>query len=178
MLALHGGASLRPWVLADAPAMLRLSGDALVRHYGVRAVDDLDAAKAWVLERTGWWSEGRGGAWALEHDGEVVGSALVRDLDEEPLVGSVGYALSAAARGRGWASAACRAVTAAAFERLGWHRVELYHAVENVASCAVARRCGFALEGTMRSAVRYADGRWSDEHLHARLADDPQPRGW
>jgi hypothetical protein len=30
----------------------------------------------------------------------------------------------------------------------------------------------------MRAAMRYpADGRWSDEHLHARLVDDPDPEG-
>jgi hypothetical protein len=28
----------------------------------------------------------------------------------------------------------------------------------------------------MRSAMRYpVDGRWSDEHLHARLVTDPEP---
>jgi ribosomal-protein-alanine N-acetyltransferase len=60
------------------------------------------------------------------------------------------------------------------FEHLGWHRVELYHAVENGRSCAVARRAGFPFEGVMREAMRYpVDGRWSDEHLHARLVSDP-----
>jgi RimJ/RimL family protein N-acetyltransferase len=59
------------------------------------------------------------------------------------------------------------------FERLGWHRIELAHAVENERSCGVARRCGYLQEGVMRHAMRYAaDGRWSDEHLHARLSTD------
>jgi RimJ/RimL family protein N-acetyltransferase len=44
--------------------------------------------------------------------------------------------------------------------------------VENAASCGVARKAGFLLEGTLRESYRYADGRFHDEHLHARLATD------
>ena len=36
-------------------------------------------------------------------------------------------------------------------------------------------RAGYVYEGTLRQAMRYpVDGRWSDEHLHARLATDGQ----
>ncbi|MEW2435901.1 GNAT family protein [Streptomyces caniferus] len=44
----------------------------------------------------------------------------------------------------------------------------------NPASCRVATKAGFRLEGTMRSALLHADG-WHDEHLHARVQDDPWP---
>jgi RimJ/RimL family protein N-acetyltransferase len=51
------------------------------------------------------------------------------------------------------------------------HRVELGHAVANTASCRVAEKAGFRLEGTLREANRIAEG-FADEHLHARLATD------
>ena len=49
-------------------------------------------------------------------------------------------------------------------------RLENVHAVENMASCRVADKAGFALEGTLRSAMLHADG-WHDMHLHAAIAD-------
>lgn len=76
-------------------------------------------------------------------------------------------------RHRGMASTSLRLATAFAFERLGLHRLELFHAVENVGSCRVATKIGFLLEGTARQSYRYGDGRFHDEHLHARLATDP-----
>ena len=108
--------------------------------------------------------------------GEVVGSVGFGQLHSGVESGSVGYWLLPEVRGRGVATAAVRVGTRAVFQHLGWHRIELYHAVENERSCAVARRCGYPMEGVMRDAMRYPDdGRWSDEHLHARLASDPPP---
>lgn len=59
-------------------------------------------------------------------------------------------------------------------DELGLHRLWLTHSVGNAASCRVAQRAGFALEGTMRSALLHADG-WHDEHLHARVQGDDWP---
>ena len=70
------------------------------------------------------------------------------------------------------AAAAVRTAARFAFEVLGLQRVELFHAVDNPASCRVATKAGFALEGTHRSSFRYGDGRLHDEHSHARLAAD------
>jgi len=57
-----------------------------------------------------------------------------------------------------------------AFDEIRLHRLEIVHAVENMASCRVADKAGFALEGTLRSAMLHADG-WHDMHLHAAIAD-------
>ena len=45
------------------------------------------------------------------------------------------------------------------------------HSVANHASCRVATKSGFPLEGTHRRALLHTDG-WHDMHLHARLRDD------
>jgi [ribosomal protein S5]-alanine N-acetyltransferase len=50
----------------------------------------------------------------------------------------------------------------------GFHRLDLEHATGNTASCRVAEKTGFALEGVRRSAWLQADGR-HDVHAHARL---------
>lgn len=62
-------------------------------------------------------------------------------------------------------------MTAWAFDPLGLHRVELNHSTENAASCRVAQRAGFPLEGTKRREHRHSDG-WHDMHVHARLESD------
>ena len=59
-----------------------------------------------------------------------------------------------------------------AFEVLGLHRLSLYHAVDNQASCGVALRAGFQLEGLLRQGYRYGDGNYHDEHVHGLLAAD------
>ena len=45
----------------------------------------------------------------------------------------------------------------------------------NPASCAVALRAGYPLEGLLRQSFVYGDGQRYDEHLHARLVTDPPP---
>ena len=59
-----------------------------------------------------------------------------------------------------------------AFDDLGLHRIQLFHAVENVASARVAEKAGFTCEGRLRQSHRYGDGLRHDELLWARLATD------
>jgi ribosomal-protein-alanine N-acetyltransferase len=152
--------------------------DALVRRYAGDLIDERQAALAAVHSWADHWQEGLGAAWAICDPGrQVVGSIRFGMIHRHLGTGAVGYWLLPEGRGRGLASGALRAATRLVFDRLGWHRVELYHAVENERSCGVARRAGYPAEGVLRSAMLYpADGRRSDEHLHARLTTDPPPR--
>jgi [ribosomal protein S5]-alanine N-acetyltransferase len=83
----------------------------------------------------------------------------------------VSYWVLPAARRQGLAVSAVEAVTRWAFDDLGLHRLVLEHSVHNEASCRVAGRTDFELEGTLRRSLLHADG-WHDVHLHARLAPD------
>jgi ribosomal-protein-alanine N-acetyltransferase len=174
---LPGGRRLRPWRADDAAGLMLAMRDPLVRHYAGLLHDDRAQALRSVQRWATSWADGDGAAWAISGPGRgVVGSVRFGVLDAELGSGSVGYWLSPESRGQGVASAAVRAGTRAVIDGLGWHRIELYHAVENGRSCAVARRCGYRYEGLLRQAMQYpVDGRWSDEHLHARLAGDPDP---
>jgi RimJ/RimL family protein N-acetyltransferase len=101
----------------------------------------------------------------------VLGSVSVFNIDVEQLDAELGFWVSPAHRRRGVAARALGAATAYAFDVLGLRRVVLYHAVDNVGSCAVARANGYHLEGVHRESHRYGDGRWYDEHSHARLRE-------
>ena len=78
------------------------------------------------------------------------------------------------ARGRDVAARALRLVSDWLFTEIGLHRIELAHAVANAASCRVAAKAGYVLEGTKRRQTLHPDG-WHDMHLHARLDSDPAP---
>jgi RimJ/RimL family protein N-acetyltransferase len=157
---------------ADALAMLR-DPDTL-RWNPVPQVVDVETARQWC-ERCADWSQGDHATFTV-HDAttaRLLGNVSLWRVDlADQRTAAVGYRTAPWARGQGVATAAVRAVTGWAFGALGLERIELPHAVENPASCRVAEKAGFALEGTMRGAFRAEDGTRHDEHLHARLATD------
>lgn len=91
--------------------------------------------------------------------------------ESDPQSAEVGYWTAPWSAGRGTASEAVAAVTRYAFGGLSLHRLTLCHAAPNAASCAVARRCGFPVEGLQRGGW-FKDGERADLELHARLATD------
>jgi RimJ/RimL family protein N-acetyltransferase len=105
-------------------------------------------------------------------DGALLGSVSLHHVDVDHENAEVGYWIAPAARGRGLAARGVEMAARFAFTTLGFRRLYLYHSVENPASCRVAERAGFALEGVTRESYRYPDGRFHDEHLHGRLATD------
>ena len=134
-------------------------------------VIDLESARAWC-ERGGDWSTGAHATFSVLDDERLVGNVSVFALDHATAVASIGYRVAPWARRRGVATAAVATVTAWAFESLAVVRMQLFHAVANVASCRVAGATGFALEGVLRGAGLDGDGIRHDEHVHARLAGD------
>jgi RimJ/RimL family protein N-acetyltransferase len=166
------GLLLRPWRDADATGVLHaLREPAIVQWNPGPAGIDLAGALAWVRGRSDW-STGTQVSFAVtgRPGGELLGSVSLYRIAHGDA--SIGYWTCAGARGRGVASRAVVAVTDWAFGALGLHRIELCHAVPNTASCRVAARAGYPLEGTLRESYRYGDGRRYDEHLHARLVTD------
>ena len=107
--------------------------------------------------------------------GQLLGGIALHHLDPDARTGEAGYWTVPAARGRGVARRALAATARWGFGALGLERLELWHAVGNVGSCRVAASAGFAHEATTRASYRYGDGRRHDEHLHGRLAADPEP---
>lgn len=168
-----GSYRLRPWAESDAPAVLAAAGDPEIARWNpfAETTTDLAGALAWCANRADW--DGSHASWAVcGPDGELLGSVSLHQLDPHNAGGEVGYWTAPHARGRGVAAAAVRTAARFAFDVLALQRVELFHAVDNPASCRVATKAGFALEGTHRSSFRYGDGRLHDEHSHARLASD------
>ncbi|MBY8876209.1 GNAT family N-acetyltransferase [Streptomyces sp. PLK6-54] len=167
---------LRPWRESDAHVLVRSCLDPDIQHWNRPGQVDIDAAREKIARWERRWHTEEAAVWAIAPTGDDVPLGLIglADLDLRGGSGEFVYWLLPAGRGHGVMVTATRAVSRWAFAWLGLHRLRITHSVANTASCHVATRAGFPLEGTMRSALLHADG-WHDEHLHARVQDDPEP---
>ncbi|MES9523429.1 GNAT family N-acetyltransferase [Streptomyces capoamus] len=168
-----GGLVLRPWRAEDAPAVHAAFQDPVLQQWHIRSCDSEEEAAGWIARWHQGWAEEREAQWAVvdESAHELLGRVALREILLGDGVAEVAYWTVARARGRGVAVRATTALSHWSFEELGLHRLELMHATANQASCRVAGKAGFALEGTKRSALNHPDG-WHDMHLHARLRGD------
>jgi RimJ/RimL family protein N-acetyltransferase len=167
---------LRPWREEDAPAIWAVAPDPALQRWngsGFGSPAEVQQRLARLVD----WSGGDHASWAVtDPAGALLGSVSLHSVNRERGDAQLGYWTVPAARGRGLAARAADAVCRWAFPAVGIDRVELFHAVENVASGRVAAKAGFTLEGRLRRSFRYGDGVKHDELLWSRLSDDPPPR--
>jgi ribosomal-protein-serine acetyltransferase len=124
-----------------------------------------------VLEQ---FAGNRGFAAGIWTDGRLAGTIGVHRIDWLNRRVEIGYWLGREYEGRGIMTDACRAVVTHLFHELELHRVEIRCAVENARSAAIAKRLGFALEGTLREA-QLAGGRYRDLLVFGMLRQDWKP---
>ncbi|GHB62476.1 acetyltransferase [Streptomyces viridiviolaceus] len=167
------GLVLRPWRAEDAPAVHAAFQDPLMHRWHIRAAESVDEVRGWIAAWQRAWAEEKDVQWAVADaaDDRLLGRVALRNVLLGDGVAEVAYWTVAAARGQGVAARATAALARWALDETGFHRLELSHSVANEASCRVAEKTGFALEGTKRSALLHSDG-WHDMHLHARVRGD------
>ncbi|PZG02375.1 GNAT family N-acetyltransferase [Micromonospora deserti] len=169
VLSATGGLLLRPWEATDAPVFFAAYRDSEIRRWHTRQPVSEDQVRGWFDQYRQDWAQEKGAHWAvIRRDGEVLGRIAMRGIDLDDGVANCAYWVLPAARGAGVASRALTALSVWALGETGFHRLELDHSTRNKASCRVATKSGFLLEGTKRSAAIHSDGR-HDMHLHARI---------
>jgi RimJ/RimL family protein N-acetyltransferase len=133
-------------------------------------------ARTWIRRALRERKAGRSLALAIvrRSDGALLGGIGLYQLEVGAPRAEVGYWLGREHWGHGYATEATNALLRVAFRELGLHRIEARVYPWNVASCRVARRCGFRYEGRLRDEVQKA-GRWQSTLLFSRLATDPPP---
>ena len=97
----------------------------------------------------------------------LVGAGGIHTISYLHHYAEYGYYLNQKEVGHGYITEAVRLLEKELFQR-GIHRLIITCDVNNQASAAVARRCGFQLEGKMREA-RFAYGSYRDELLFAKI---------
>lgn len=171
VLAASGDLVLRPWEPADAAVFLAAYQDPAIRHWHTRQPASEAQVLDWFEQYRQNWAQETGASWAVTRAAEVLGRTAMGNLNLDDGVAGCAYWVLPAARGAGVAARALTAVSAWALGEAGFHRLHLSHSTRNDASCRVAIRAGFRLEGTMRSDAIHSDGR-HDMHLHARIRGD------
>ena len=162
-----GDLVVRPWSSADVDAVVEAYADTAIQQWHARTMTPAEADR-WIARWTSEWSAETGASWAVAAGHVVLGQVGLRLIDLAEGNAHISYWVRPEARGRGHAPRALAALTAWSLGELGLHRLELNHATGNEASCRVATKAGYAVEGTKRSQGLHADG-WHDMHMHARL---------
>lgn len=164
-----GPCVVRPWRLADKPALLRHANNRNVwrnlAHRFPHPYTEADA-DAWLTT----FSQQPGHLrWAIDVAGEAVGG-----IGAEPgegifaKTGNFGYWLGEAFWGRGIMTAAVRVTANYAFETLDLARLESPVFEWNPASMRVLEKCGFEREGVRRKGI-FKDGQIIDAVMYARV---------
>ncbi len=111
--------------------------------------------------------------WGIEQksDGSLVGAIGLYTVNEGDLCAEVGYCVGSRYCGQGIATDALSAVLFFAFERVGYNRVEAYHAAANPASGRVLEKAGMRYEGFARQKYRSNRG-FEDCRMYAVLKSD------
>jgi RimJ/RimL family protein N-acetyltransferase len=162
-----GGVRLRLYQPTDADNVVAGCKDPLTQRYIPLLPNPYtrDDALWWINQGSAAaWSSG-GAAYAItdpDSDRLIGGIGLARVVAERHQ-GEIGYWVAPWARGRGVASAATQ----------GFHRLELFTELENLASQRVAIAAGFRREGVRRCVGRDREGGWHDCVVWVRLLEDP-----
>jgi ribosomal-protein-alanine N-acetyltransferase len=147
---------LREVVLADAPALLAIHGDAgAMRWFGSDPPTGLAQAEKIVASFAALRTQPNPGVrWGLERkaDGRFVGSCGLFRWNRGWQVCSTGYELAREGRGQGLMREALAAAFAWGFEHMALARVEAQVHPDNAASLKLLRGLGFVAEGTAREA--------------------------
>ncbi len=147
---------LRPFALADAPAVQRLAGHrdiaSTMLHIPHPYEDGM--AEEWIGSQQAAFERGESLdlAVTLRSDGSLVGAVGLR-LERRHARAALGYWIGRPFWGRGYCTEAARALVRYAFETLGLHRIHAYHLTRNPASGRVMQKIGMRHEGHLREHV-------------------------
>lgn len=106
----------------------------------------------------------------LKSTNTMVGASGLHRIDWQVPKFEIGYWLRTSYAGKGYMTEAVTAIDAFAFDTLGAYRVEIRCDERNTRSAAVARRCGYELEGVLRNNARdHLTGELKNVMVFARI---------
>lgn len=158
--------------LDDAPTLvelLRANRDFMAPWEPLRGEDFFTVDRQRDIIRTDLAEHERGAKQPhviIDESGRIVGRITLNGIVRCAFQScSVGYWVSAADNGRGFATAAVRDIVRVAFEDLGLHRVQAEILLHNVGSRRVLERNGFVQFGMAPTYLKIA-GEWQDMAIY------------
>jgi|SRR5579871_4557976 len=129
----------------------------------------LDDTRRFIRTSLKQFAKNEGFAAGIWQGADYIGTIGFHKVDWLNRKVELGYWIAEAFQGRGIMTSACNAVIEHAFQEWALNRVEIHCAVENTKSCAIPKRLGFRLEGTLREA-QLVSGRALDIKVFGLLA--------
>jgi RimJ/RimL family protein N-acetyltransferase len=164
----------------DAAEIAAYRSDPNVSRYQGWERTDADGIRA-EIEEMATRSPGEHGGWVQftveeRERGRLAGDVAISAVEGEPGVVKIGYTISPAFQGRGYATEAVRALVDYAFDTLGAERVRAFASAENIPSIRVAENAGMRLVERYvhrygGEVVRYEIGMDGVREMRARRAD-------
>jgi RimJ/RimL family protein N-acetyltransferase len=170
---------LRPFTSADADDLFALHSSAdVLRYWDSPPWSDRDRADGFIASCRQMADEGSGARPAIERasDGAFLGWCSLTRWNPTYRSASLGYCLSDAAWGHGYATEAARALLQWAFDTVDLNRVQAEADTRNAASARVLEKLGFAREGTLREDC-VVNGDVSDSWVYGLLRREWQTPG-
>jgi RimJ/RimL family protein N-acetyltransferase len=128
-------------------------------------------ATLWVNHVNNMCVAGMGCFWGIHNDGNAfIGTAGLSIFPEHEKA-ELHYWLGKAYWGQGYGTEIVRRIINYAFENLKLNRLEVNHMIRNIRSQHVIDKCGFKLEGTLRSYVKRF-GQFEDVKFYSRLGGE------
>jgi RimJ/RimL family protein N-acetyltransferase len=168
---------LRPWRESDAEAFydLVIRSREHIRQWLAwpDEYQSIDDARAFLRRKAAAWLRHEDfGMGLFDRSGTLLGSVALHPVNwQVPSLG-IGYWIGAPYDGQGYVTEAVRLVVTFSLDALGANRLSITCDVDNRRSASVALRCGFTLEGILRSDGRKTDGRLRDTMVFSLLPSD------
>jgi [ribosomal protein S5]-alanine N-acetyltransferase len=168
---------LRPFGDADADGLFALHSNAgVLRYWDAPPWRERARAGRFLATCRQMAEEGTGARLAADRvsDGTFIGWCGLSRWNPDFRSASLGYCLSEAAWGHGYATEAARALLQWAFATLDLNRVQAEVDTRNVASARVLEKLGFVREGTLREDC-VVNGEVSDSWVYGLLRREWRP---
>ncbi len=162
---------LRPFTNADADALFELhSSEYVLRFWDSPPWAERERAERFIEKCRQIAEEGSGARLAMDRsaDGAFLGWCGLTSYNPDYRSASLGYVLTEAAWGHGYATEAAQALLKWAFDNLDLNRVQAETDTRNGASARVLENLGFVHEGTLREDC-VVNGEVSDSWVYGLL---------
>jgi RimJ/RimL family protein N-acetyltransferase len=169
---------LRPFTQADAGAIFALHSNAhVLRYWDAPPWSERARAERFIAACKQMEEEGSGARVVIERaaDRVFIGWCGLVKWNPDFRSATMGYCLSDAAWGQGFATEAAGALLQWAFATLNLNRVQAQTDTRNTASGRVLEKLGFVREGTLREDC-IVDGEVSDSWVYGLLRRQWKPR--
>lgn len=147
---------LRRYRPEDAAALYRKFGcdPEIARYTGWNPYETEEMTRKTVADRIVNYTEEHAYGWAIEHEGELIGTAGAYDYDARQDSIELGYSIERDSWGKGFASEAVQAVVNYLTEQEGISRILAWCASDNIGSQKVLGRAGLQLIRTEKDALQ------------------------